>query len=121
LYADAQVQRATAAMWEKGIREGILDGWGLRQEVTGTTVLPKDPTDIGRLIKTYADLGAMITSMYQNAENLDLPIGWVVEACFAISRGETTRESVLLELMRQLRDKLNNPLTETDPLPSIEL
>jgi hypothetical protein len=43
LYADAQVQRATAAMWEKGILEGILQGWLLRQLVTNTAVLEKDP------------------------------------------------------------------------------
>ncbi|HTR39583.1 MAG TPA: hypothetical protein VMH80_27105 [Bryobacteraceae bacterium] len=127
LYADAQVQRSAAAMWEEGILEGIIEGWSLHRQVNGPTAPEKYALNPGSTRRDFSDLAAMITSVYRDNENLDLPIGWVTLACFAIWRGETTRETAFPVLRRYLQtvrasvesQKGDTTTDRLDPMPAI--
>ena len=69
----------------------------------------------------FAELKRMIDHAYESPENLNLPIGWVVMADFAIMRGEVTEEAVFPALRRFLtelsvrKDGVNAP--GTSPIP----
>jgi hypothetical protein len=72
---------------------------------------------------TVADVSDMVTSLYREAENVDLPIGWVVLGCLAVQRGETSRDAVLMALRRHLSEQLNKKdanRTELDPIDIIQ-
>jgi len=95
-----------AARWELGILEGMYNGWELRQSVeaavaddTRLAMYPSRPS--GQSI-TFSELADMITSVYKDTENLDLPVGWVMQVSLAIWRGETTREAALPALRKFL-------------------
>ncbi len=98
---------------------GLLDGWELR----GHT----EDAALGRVLTamktsshfTMKDLSEMVTSVYSDIENLSLPIGWVVMGCFAVQRGDTTRDAVFMSLRKYLGTLSGRmdavPITETDP------
>ena len=56
----------------------------------------------------------MLISIYEAPENLDLPIGWAIMACYSVKRGDTTRDVVF----KHLRKALSNELERKDPHPA---
>jgi hypothetical protein len=108
--------------WKGVYVRGIYHGWKLR----GNT----EETMLGKVINAFVssgnfdtnDLAAMVTSVYADAENLALPIGWVVLASLAVERGETDRTTVFLALRKQMTELLSGsarPNTAFDPLDTI--
>lgn len=102
---------------------GTLEGWRLRQsrETLITVKEIKAFTTSARF--TTGDLADMLTSVYGDPENLELPIGWVIMACYAVQRGETTREAVFMALRKHLSNELQrkdaHPVNEVDPIDII--
>jgi len=81
---------------------GLLDGWELRgdtQDIVKSNVVII-MSGGGKF--TTADLTSMVTSVYSGAENLTLPVGWVVMGCLAVQRGDTTTEVVMMALRKHL-------------------
>jgi hypothetical protein len=72
-----------------------------------------------------SDLAATVTSIYQEPENLALPIGWVVMGVFAVQRGDTTRDVVFMALRKHLAEVMDAqgsrpvPLSEISPIQVI--
>jgi hypothetical protein len=66
----------------------------------------------------------MVTSVYEEPENLELPIGWVTMACFAVQRGETTRVAVFMALRKHLSNQLQRKephlANDVDPVDVIQ-
>ena len=90
----------------------MIDGWTLRDNVED--IVRGDV--IGAMKATgmqYGDLMLMVDAAYAHAENLSLPVGWVVMASLAVQRGETTTDVVLVAL-RQARPKTAKPLDPCD-------
>ncbi len=106
-----------------GFLDGMLAGWYLRgsteKVMSGSVILAT--TSSGHF--TTNELSQMITAAYSHAENLNLPIGWVVLACMAVERGETSQEAALVALRQFLKnlpqDILLDRLERVDPLPTI--
>jgi hypothetical protein len=97
---------------------GVLDGWFLgmaNEDGVKGKYLNIFSRGRGGPFST-ADLANMLTSIYRDAENLNLPIKWIAMASFAIVRGETSRESVLPALRRYLGSQTPGPDGST-PLP----
>jgi hypothetical protein len=102
---------------------GLMDGWQLRGDtqdiIKGSVIIAMSGS--GRF--TTVDLTNMVTSIYSEAENLTLPVGWVVMGCLAVQRGETTRDIVMMTLRRHLatvmarKDELSS--AEIDPVELI--
>jgi hypothetical protein len=81
---------------------GIVEGWELRAD-TEELVQGKVINALRRGGSvTYSELARMVSTAYSSAENLSLPIGWVLMADLAIQRGETTIEAVFPALRRHL-------------------
>lgn len=83
---------------------GMLDGWSLSLH-SEAGVSGKYLNIFGRGAGgsfTTDDLADMITSVYANTENINLPITWVAMGCLAVVRGETTRDLVFPALRNYL-------------------
>jgi hypothetical protein len=102
---------------------GLFEGWSfhrLRQaaftvkEARAFTTSARFPT---------VDISDMLTSVYGNPENLELPIGWATMACYAVQRGDTTRDAVFMALRKALSDEVGrkdaHPANELDPMDVI--
>jgi hypothetical protein len=80
---------------------GFFEGWNQRgaedDTVSGLVLLA---TSTGGGSFTYGNLASMVDSAYKDAENLSLPIAWVVMGSLAVQRGETTRDVVLAALRK---------------------
>ncbi|HUA17603.1 MAG TPA: hypothetical protein VMB25_02585 [Bryobacteraceae bacterium] len=91
-----------------GLLTGMADGWEMayRAEVQEHSVLPilahAWVSDL-----THGEISKMVTTTYQQPENLTLPIGWVVLASLAIQRGETTQGTVFPALRKFLADLMS--------------
>ena len=102
---------------------GLIEGWKLRDQVedviSGAVVVAMSP---GGTMQ-YADLAVMVDATYEHAENLSLPVGWVVMASFAVQRGDTTRDMVFPALRRHLAELRNTttsrPTSEVSPIDTI--
>jgi len=72
---------------------------------------------------TTVDVAKMVTSVYEEPENLELPIAWVTMACFAVQRGDTTRDAAFMALRKHLSNELRrkdaHPFNEVDPIDII--
>src|SRR5262249_24607964 len=100
---------------------GLVDTWEFRNQI-------QDPITGSLLLALGAsggfrtdELSRMITSIYSDMENIQLPIGWVALACLAIERGDTDKASVLTALRKQLSTALSKSSLEAkdlDPLPN---
>jgi hypothetical protein len=102
---------------------GLFDGWALRG-MTKATVLGKEVIVWSSGPKsTVSDLATMVTSVYEEPENLPLPIGGVVMGAFAVQRGDTTRDLVFMALRKHLAKMLDSPaatpVSEVDPIDVI--
>lgn len=102
---------------------GLFDGWALRG-MTKDTILGKELIVwSGGPKSTVSELATMITSVYEEPENLPLPIGWVVMGAFAVQRGDTTRDVVFMALRKHLAKMLDSPaaarVSELDPIDVI--
>jgi hypothetical protein len=103
---------------------GMLEGWQLRQlreQYIEAKVAKAFWMSGGGF--TMGDLANMVTSVYNEPENLDLPIGWVAMGCYAVKRGDTTRDLVFMALRKHLSDSLSkkaHPAFEDDPIDVIE-
>ncbi len=101
---------------------GIFDGWDLRGMTKDSISGEEIGAWIGGPKSTISDLSASVTSIYQEPENLVLPIGWVVMGVFAVQRGDTTRDVVFMALRKQLAEvtaaqgSRPMPLSEISPI-----
>ena len=104
-----------------GFLQGLTDGWMLRTTaedvVKGRTIIAWSGPGF-----THGELAEMITSIYADTENVELPIGWVVMASYAVKRGDTTRDAVLMALRRfKAMNRTCNPCgnSDFDPIDTI--
>lgn len=102
---------------------GLLEGWSFRQLRQGSITVKEAKAFWTRARFPAVDVSDMLTSIYRDPENLELPIGWATMACFAVQRGETTRDAVLMALRKALSDELKkpspHPTNELDPMDVI--
>jgi hypothetical protein len=101
---------------------GILEGWSFHQS-RAAFIPVKEAKAFTSTTFTVGDLEDMLTSVYRDPENLELPIAWAMMACDAVQRGETTRDAAFMELRKALSDELKrqepHPANELDPLDVI--
>lgn len=102
---------------------GMLEGWQFHQLRAGAFTVKEAKAFWTSTSFTIGDLGDMLTSVYSEPENLDLPIGWAMMACHAVKRGDTTRDAVFMALRKALSDEVRrkdpHPANALDPMDVI--
>jgi len=102
---------------------GLFEGWSFHQLRAGAFTVKEAKAFMTSARFPTVDISAMLTSVYRDQENLELPIGWATMACFAIQRGETTRDAVFMALRKALSDDLRRTdahlANELDPMDVI--
>jgi hypothetical protein len=102
---------------------GILEGWSFHQSRAAFITVKEARAFSTTATFTVGDLENMLTSVYGDPENLELPIAWAMMACDAVQRGETTRDAAFMALRKALSDELKrqepHPANELDPLDVI--
>ncbi len=100
---------------------GMFEGWHARQ-LRDDFITVKEAKAFYGEFRTM-DVAKMVTSVYGEPENLELPIAWVTMACFAVQRGDTTRDAVFMALRKHLSNELKrtdaHPFNEVDPIDII--
>lgn len=102
---------------------GMLEGWLFRQDRADFITVKEAMAFRAGATFPIGDLQNMLTSVYKEAENLELPIGWAMMACYAVQRGDATRDAVFMALRRALSDEMRrkdaHPANELDPMDVI--
>jgi hypothetical protein len=99
--------------------EGILQGWQLRgftEELVEARVLHLFNAD-GQF--NSSDVADIASTIYRNADNLPLPVGWVVLAALTVERGENDTHTILAALRKKMSElrKTREPRMGTDLIP----
>jgi len=109
--------------WKGACLMGMVQGWKLRANTEESTLVRVANAFSASGKFNTNDLADMVTSVYADTENIALPIGWVVLASLAIERGETSRNTVLVALRKQMTKLLSGkgslPNTDFDPIATI--
>jgi hypothetical protein len=103
---------------------GMYEGWNFHQSRADFITVKEARAFMTSSTFTIGDMGDMLTAVYKDTENLDLPIGWAILACKAVQRGETTRDAVFMALRKHLSTELQrkdpHPANEVDPIDVIK-
>jgi len=98
---------------------GVAEGWLLRGDTedstSGMTLLLSPGSE------SYDTLTDMVTSVYKDTANQELPIPWVLLAEISVLRGKTSNDRVLPALRRHLFKLRTSTSSGTDLSPENEI
>jgi hypothetical protein len=102
---------------------GMFEGWTFRQRRENSISIKEAKVFWASAKFPAVDVTEMVTSVYREPENLNLPIAWVTMACFSVQRGETTRDAVFMTLRKNISTEMQrtdaHPANEIDPIDII--
>ena len=102
---------------------GMFEGWTFHQQRESSISVKEAKAFWSNAKFPAVDVTEMVTSVYREPENLNLPIAWVTMACFSVQRGETTRDAVFMKLRKYLSTEMQrtdtHPANEIDPIDII--